>query len=274
MQGETFTTLERDGWDRNAAEYDRWTLHWTGQAFVPLLDSLGELSGRRLLDIASGTGHLARAAAERGALAEGLDIAPSMVARASRDFPDLAFRVGSAEALPYPDASFDVVTCCFGLLHMERPEVVLAEIRRVLRPGGRFAYSAWHGPDQGGALFGLFLSTLQSLADLDVGLPPAPPFFQFADPAARDRLLGAAGFADVTGRDLVLAWRARRPEDLVLMLKDGMVRNRMLFDRQAPAVQERILSALVEKGRAFVRDGGIEIPTAAHLATAMRPVSS
>lgn len=270
MGEETFTSLERDGWDRNAADYDRWTLHWTGQAFAPLLDGLGELRGRRLLDIASGTGHLAQAATDRGALVEGLDIAPSMVARASRDFPGIAFRLGSAEALPYEDASFDVVTCCFGLLHMERPEAVLAEIRRVLRPGGRFGYAVWHGPEQGGALFGLFLSTFRELANLDVGLPPAPPFFQFADPAARDRLLGEAGFAEIAGRDCTFTWRCARPEDLVLMLKEGMVRNRMLFDRQAPDVQERILSTLVEKGRAFVRGGGIEIPTAAHLVTAVK----
>jgi SAM-dependent methyltransferase len=273
MGEETFTSLERDGWDRNADGYDRWTLPWTGQAFGPLLDSLGDLRGRRLLDIASGTGHLAKAAADRGASVEGLDIAPSMVARAGRDFPGLTFRLGSADALPYADGSFDAVTCCFGLLHMERPEVVLAEIRRVLRPGGRFGYTAWHGPEKGGALFGLFLSTFRELADADVGLPPAPPFFQFADPAARDRLLGAAGFAEVTGRDLALSWRTRRPEDLVLMLQEGMVRNRMLFDRQTPAVQERILAALVERGRAFVRGDGVEIPTAAHVATAVKPAA-
>ncbi|MFO1059215.1 MAG: methyltransferase domain-containing protein [Dongiaceae bacterium] len=271
MAEETFTALERDGWDRNAADYDRWTLHWTSQAFGPLLDGLGDVRGKRLLDVASGTGHLARAAAERGAAAEGIDIAPSMVARASRDFPGIAFRVGSAEALPYADASFDAVTCCFGLLHMERPEAVLAEFHRVLRPGGRFAYAVWHGPEQGGALFDLFLSTFRELADLDVGLPPAPPFFQFADPAARDRLLHEAGFAEVTGRDLTFTWRARRPEDLVLMLKEGMVRNRMLFDRQAPAVQQRILATLVERGGAFMCGSGIEIPTAAHLATASKP---
>jgi SAM-dependent methyltransferase len=143
---DTFTSLERDGWNRNAAAYADVILGFTSQAFAPLLDGLGDLRGRRLLDVASGTGHLAKAAADRGAIAEGVDIAPEMAARAGRLFPALTFRVGSADALPYDDNSFDAVTCCFGLLHMERPERAIAEAFRVLRPGGRFAYTVWHGP--------------------------------------------------------------------------------------------------------------------------------
>jgi len=269
--GHSFTTLERDGWNRNAAAYADVILGLTSQAFAPLLDSLGDLRGKRLLDIASGTGHLVKAAADRGATAEGVDIAPEMAARAGRRFPALAFRVGSADALPYGDGSFDAVTCCFGLLHMEQPEQAIAEAFRVLRPGGRFGYTVWHGPAAGGTLLGLLLKTFQRLGNMEVGLPPAPPMFQFAETETRDRVLTAAGFAAIAGRDLDIRWRATQPEEIVRLLKEGMVRTRLIFERQTPAVQAAILAAVIAEARAFATSAGIEIPNAAHLATAMRP---
>ncbi len=271
MADRTFTSLERDGWSRNAAAYDNIILDWTSQAFGPLLDTFGDLSGRRFLDIASGTGHLVKTAADRGATAEGLDISPEMVARAARGFPALTFRIGNADALPYDDATFDAVTCCFGLLHMERPEKAVEEIYRVLRPGGRFSYTTWQGPAAGGTLLGIILRTFQRLANMDVGLPPAPPMFQFAEAETRDRVLSGAGFTTISARDLDIRWRANRPEELGRMLKEGMVRVRLIFERQPPAVQDRIIAAVVEEARAFLTAGRIEIPSAAHLATASKP---
>jgi SAM-dependent methyltransferase len=187
----TFASMEKEGWDRNAARYEDIVLGWTSQAFGPILDTFGDLSGVRLLDVACGTGHLVRVAADRGALAEGLDIAPNMVRIARETFGGLPFVEADAEAMPHADASFRAVTCCFGLLHMERPEAVLAEVFRVLRRGGRFTYSVWQGPSSGGAALGLILSTYQQHARMDVGLPPAPPMFQLADPPTRDRMLAA-----------------------------------------------------------------------------------
>jgi ubiquinone/menaquinone biosynthesis C-methylase UbiE len=273
MAEHSFTSLERDGWSRNAAAYDDVILGWTSQAFAPLLDTFGALRGQRLLDVASGTGHLAKAAAERGAMAEGVDISPEMAARAGSAFPALAFRVGNADALPYDDRSFDAVTCCFGLLHMERPEQAVAEAFRVLRPGGRFSYTVWHGPATGGTLVGILLKTFQRLGNMEVGLPPAPPMFQFAEAETRDRVLAGAGFTAIAGRDLDLRWRAAKPEDIGRLLKEGMVRTRLIFERQTPAVQESILAAVIDEARAFATPAGVEIPNVAHLATAVKPKS-
>ena len=73
-----------------------------------------------------------------------MDFAPTMIAEAIRRHPGIDFRVGDAEAIPLADASVDAVTCSFGMLHMERPERVLAEVARVLRRViGRFAMTAW-----------------------------------------------------------------------------------------------------------------------------------
>ena len=273
MAEHTFTSLEREGWSRNAADYDGIILDWTSQAYGPILETFEDLNGKRLLDVASGTGHLVRAAVERGAAAEGLDISAKMVALAGRSFPGLTFRVGSADALPYADGAFDAVTCCFGLLHLERPEAAVAEVYRVLRPGGRFSYTTWHGPTSGGILLGLMLKTFQRLANMDVGLPPAPPIFQFAEAETRDRVLGGVGFVAISPRDIDIRWRAARPEEIGRLLREGMVRMRLVFERQTASVQRDITEALIDEARAFVTTDGVEIPNAAHLATALKPSS-
>jgi SAM-dependent methyltransferase len=194
-----------------------------------------------------------------------------MAARAARSFPALTFRVGNADALPYGDGTFDAVTCCFGLLHLERPEQAIAEAFRVLRPGGRFGYVVWQGPAAGGTLVGILLKTFQRLGTMEVDLPPAPPMFQFAEAETRDRVLAAAGFTAIAGRDLDIRWRATAPEAIGRLLKDGMVRTRLIFERQTPAVQASILAAVIAEARAFATPSGIEIPNAAHLVTAVRP---
>jgi hypothetical protein len=85
----------------------------------------------------------------------------------------------------------------------------------------------------------------QRLGTLEVGLPPAPPMFQFAEAGTRDRVPAAAGFTAIAGRDLDIRWRAKAPEEIVRLLKQGMVRTRLTFERQTPAVQESILAAVI-----------------------------
>jgi SAM-dependent methyltransferase len=103
--------------------------------------------GERVLDVACGTGNLALPAARGGADVTGIDIAPNLVAQAAaaaeaEDLP-ARFEVGDAEALPYADASFDVVVSMFGAMFAARPERAAAELLRVVRPGGRIAMANW-----------------------------------------------------------------------------------------------------------------------------------
>jgi ubiquinone/menaquinone biosynthesis C-methylase UbiE len=268
---ETFTSLERDGWSRNAGAYTHVILVMTSQAFVPVLDTFENLSGRRMLDIASGTGHFAQAAFDRGAVVEGLDISADMVALASRRFPDVPFKLGSAESLPYADASFDAVTCCFGLLHMERPEAVIAEIYRILSPGGRFTYTTWQDGAHGGRMMEMMIKVFQKHGNMDVGLPPAPPMFQFADRATCERVLDDVGFTQISTRDLDIRWHAKQAQDIETLLREGMVRLRLVFERQTPSDQDTIVAALIEEARKFAVPDGVEIPNAAFLATARKP---
>lgn len=103
--------------------------------------------GERWLDVGTGTGAVALRAARAGASVVGLDLAPGMVENARRraadEGLDVEFDVGDAEALPYEDASFDVVASAVGVFLTPDHRVAAAELARVCRPGGRLGITAW-----------------------------------------------------------------------------------------------------------------------------------
>jgi ubiquinone/menaquinone biosynthesis C-methylase UbiE len=130
-----------------AAGYDRAVGHMTRQLIPPLLRAAHLQPGMRVLDIATGTGIAAEAAAQAvGPTGHvvAADISPAMVERA-RDrlgvLPSLSFAVEDGQALTFPDQSFDAVLCNMGLMYFPDLARGLAEFRRVLRPGGRAVVS-------------------------------------------------------------------------------------------------------------------------------------
>ena len=267
-----FGALEAEGWNRNAPKYNDVILGWTSQAFDPILNTFGPLTGKSFLDVCTGTGLLADAALRRGAIAEGVDVASNMISIARSSFPKVKFLCGDAEKLPYLNQSFDAVACSFGLLHMEHPELGVAEMFRVLRPGGRFTYSVWHGPEDGGTLMEIMFNTLSELANLDLGLPLTPPMFDYADPRKRDKILHEVGFKNVEGRDPTFIWYANEPKAIEQFIRDGAVRGGMIFDRQTEDIKARIVAALISRASQFAFGSGVAIPCRAHLATAIKPL--
>jgi SAM-dependent methyltransferase len=117
-----------------------------GQWTERVLDAAHLETGHRVLDVACGTGVLARNAVERvgrtGSIA-GLDPAPGMLAVAARLAPTLEWRQGTAESLPYADDSFDAVVSQFGLMFFADRRKALQEMVRVLAPHGRLAVAVW-----------------------------------------------------------------------------------------------------------------------------------
>jgi len=108
----------------------------------------GVAPGEALLDVGTGTGVVAITAARAGAQVAALDLTPELLAHAHENGRiarqhDIAWTEGDAERLPYEDARFDVVLSQFGHIFAPRPDVAMAEIRRVLKPGGRVAFATW-----------------------------------------------------------------------------------------------------------------------------------
>lgn len=143
---------------QETAIYDAAAAHWwddslrwvrTLQAMVPARLAAFEAegadwAGREVLDLGCAGGFMAEALAARGARVEGIDPSVEAIAaaraHAAETGLEIAYRVGEGEALPYPDASFDAVVCVDVLEHVRDLDAVLAEVHRVLRPGGRFLF--------------------------------------------------------------------------------------------------------------------------------------
>ena len=270
MNEAAFHDFERQGWQRAAEFYGDAFGSVTSQAAGPLLDAAGVERGTRVLDVACGPGFIAGAAAERGAIATGLDFSSAMIAEARRRHPALTFQDGDAEQLPFDAGTFDAVVMNFGMLHLARPEAAAAEANRVLRPGGRYAFTVWAPPDQAVG-FGMVLRAIEELGTMDVGLPPGPPFFQFSDPATTKATLGGAGFHDVEVDTIPIAWTLRSPDAVFDAISRGGVRTAAVLRAQKPDVLERIRAAVRAAAERYRRnDGSLVIPMPAVLSSARR----
>jgi SAM-dependent methyltransferase len=147
-------------------------------------------AGERWLDVATGTGEVARPAARGGAQVTGLDLAPDLIdtarERAAAEGLDISFDVGDAEALPYEDGSFDTVTSTFGVMFAPDHAAVARELARVCRPGGRLALLTWDS-ERGVAEFFKIMAAYQPPRPEGVGNP-----FAWGD---KDHVTGLLGDA-------------------------------------------------------------------------------
>jgi SAM-dependent methyltransferase len=164
-------------------------------------------AGQRVLDIACGTGVVAVTAARRGAKVCGLDLTPALLERARRNAAiagvEIDFVEGDAEALPYPDASFDVVLSQFGHIFAPRPAVALREMLRVVKPGGRVAFSTWPPEHFTGSMFTFIAGYLPPPPPPPGTEPPQPPAL-WGDPNVVRERLGASATDLVFERGTVI----------------------------------------------------------------------
>jgi len=126
--------------------YERITALLT-EAQEDLLRALGPKEGERWLDLATGTGAVARLAAQTGADVTGLDLSPALIETARRETEaaglEVHYDVGDCEQLPYEDASFDVVVSTYGIMFAPDHAATARELARVCKPGGRLGLASW-----------------------------------------------------------------------------------------------------------------------------------
>jgi ubiquinone/menaquinone biosynthesis C-methylase UbiE len=191
--------IQRYGWDRAVGAYESGWQAQLAPAHDLMLDMVAPQPGERVLDVACGTGlvslRLAAAVGERGSVV-GTDISERMVEAASsiaggRVIRHVQFLRHGAEAMPFPDASFDAAMCALGLMYVPDPVRALCEMRRLLKPGGRVAVAVWGARQRCG------WAEVFPITDARVASEVCPLFFQLGTGETLAGAMAEAGFADI-----------------------------------------------------------------------------
>jgi ubiquinone/menaquinone biosynthesis C-methylase UbiE len=267
---DSFRQFEHSGWQNIPQQYHQAFGDLTAQSIEPLLDAAGVKKGTKILDIATGPGYVAAAAARRGATVIGVDFSAAMIEEAKRQYPNIEFREGDAERLPFGNNLFDAAVMNFGVLHLGRPDEALVEACRVLRADGRFAFTAWAKPEET-AGFGIVLRALAKYGDVNVSLPEGPPFFRFSEPDECIRSLLVAGFAAPKVVKVLQFWRLPSLDSLFEFMRNSTVRTAGLLQAQTPEALEKIRDAMREELKPYQKRGRVELPMPAILASGVKP---
>lgn len=262
---ERFGEWERAAWEQRAASYAASIGDVTRGSTPALLDAAGVGPGTRVLDVGTGPGFVALAAAERGAAVRAADQSAAMVRIARAAGVDAA--QAGVETLPFGHATFDAVVAGYLLNHLPRPEAAVAELARVLVPGGRLAMTVWDVPAANPAL-GLFGPVVTDLG-LTAVVPPGPDSQRFSDHAELRALL--AGWFDV--RVVHPRWTVRvEPGAWFDAVADSTPRTGAVLAQAGPQLRARARERYVDvaSARYGTGDRSVTLPVGAVLVSATR----
>lgn len=215
MHADLQRRVQRYGWDKAAAHYERFWKEPLAPAQTLLMDLAALRPGERVLDVACGTGlvtlNAARAVGPEGEVI-GTDLSDEMVT-ATREMaeresqPTITAERMDAEALDFPDDSFDVALCALGLMYVPDPMEAVREMHRVVKPGGRCVIAVWGQRNQCG------WAELFPIVDRRVSSDVCPMFFQLGARGALGSTLDTAGFSEINSQRISTTLRYASEDD-------------------------------------------------------------
>jgi len=264
--------FEHASWQRVAADYGDTFAAATRGFIEPLLDAAGVIAQTRVLDMCCGPGLVAAAAAARGAIAAGVDFSSAMLKIARAAQPRIEFSQGDAEALPHADGCFDAVVANFGVHHVPRPTAALAQMRRVLVPGGRAAFTTWPRPDRN-VPWQLLFDAIRAHGALDAAKTPPSGGTISSEESCR-AALAEAGFDDIGVALIQGTWAVASVHDLLAAFRNGTARTAALIDAQDAAALPAIAAHMAQHAERYRRGAELQIPIAGIVAWGRKQESS
>jgi SAM-dependent methyltransferase len=207
----------------------------------------------------------------RGAVVVGVDLAPEILALARTLNPAIDFRVSDVHQLTFDDGSFAAVVAGFLLPHLGDHQAAVAELARVLQPGGRLALSTWDTPEHAAVLGVVAAAVVEAGAQPPADLPPGPPFFHFSEDAALAALLHGAGLEDVSVTTHAFSHRVASAGELWDGVVGGTVRTAALVNGQPEHMRHRIRAAFDPRASRYETADGLQLPVSVKVASARRP---
>jgi SAM-dependent methyltransferase len=230
---------------------------------VPMAEHLAEAAGLRpgdrVLDVATGSGNAALAAARHGAEVTGIDYVPGLLerarARAAAEGLEITFAEGDAEDLAFGDASFDAVLSCLGVMFAPDQARAAAELVRVCRPGGTIGLANWT-PE---GFVGQLLKTVGRHVPPPAGV--RPPSQWGTQERLRELLGDAVSSLEITRRTYV--WRFRSPEEFTGFFQDRYGPTHKAFQALDGAGRQRLWDDLTVLAREHDSEQGLTVAMAA-----------
>ena len=255
-----------DGWSALAAQWSELWAASAAPAHEALIGASEIRTGSRVLDVGCGSGEFLRTLGERGAVAAGIDPAPGMVARARTLAPLADIKIGEAERLPWPDATFDVVTAINALQFADDTINALTEFARVLAPGGCVAIANWaEGARNDLDVIEAAVAAEGADGDLmDDGDADEGDLLSDGDlrsAGGLEAVLGEAGFEVVAAGIVAVPWFAADDDTLVRAVLLG----------EDPSALRELAPIVLEAARGFRERGGYRLNNSYRYAVAKLP---